>query len=318
MLGIAKVIANLRNDVTYPGDPGGEVKRHQRPACPIVPGSKDPDWIPRVARAGWVIVTRDSAIQRHRALIGAVRQAGARMVALSGKEAKDNWTQLELVMTRWREIEGLQGLPGPFIYTATRTGPFRLVSLGVDGASLLVRLLTCLPATATSGRTRPAQREHRALHPHLHGGRCRRVGRRRARPGRRRLARVRRQWVGWQRLRWWGGRRERHRTSVCGGMEHECAAPAGVGPDLPAARGRSTGSGDPLARGDLLTVALAAADPRRMAPGGWHRICPRLGRRRGRRLACCQRRDPRRAGCWCRGLPVAAGRAGGPAGRRPI
>jgi len=57
------------------------------------------------------------------------------MVALSGKEAKDNWTQLELVMTRWREIEGLQGLPGPFIYTATRTGPFRLVSLGVDGAS---------------------------------------------------------------------------------------------------------------------------------------------------------------------------------------
>jgi hypothetical protein len=57
------------------------------------------------------------------------------MVALSGKEAKDNWTQLELVMTRWREIEGLHGLPGPFIYTATRTGPFRLVSLGVDGAS---------------------------------------------------------------------------------------------------------------------------------------------------------------------------------------
>jgi len=150
------------------------------------------------------------------------------------------------------------------------------------------------------------------LHPHLHGGRCRRVGRRRARPGRRRLARVRRQWVGWQRLRWWEGRRDRHRTSVCGGMEHdECAAPAGVGPDLPAARDQSTGSGDPFSRGDLLTVALAAAGPRRVAPGGWHQACPRLGRRRGRRLACCQRRGPRRAGCWCRGLPVAARRAWG-------
>ncbi len=88
VLGIAKVIANLRNDVTYPGDLGGEVKRCQRPACPIIPGSKDPEWIPRVARAGWVIVTRDSAIQRHRALIGAVRQAGARMVALSAKRPR--------------------------------------------------------------------------------------------------------------------------------------------------------------------------------------------------------------------------------------
>jgi len=115
------------------------------------------------------------------------------------------------------------------------------------------------------------------LHLHLHGGRRRRVGRRRARPGRRRLARVRRQWVGWQRLRWWEGRRDRHRTSVCGGMEHDqCAAPAGVGPDLPAARDKSTGSGAPFSRGDLLTVALAAAGPRRVAPGGWHRICPNL------------------------------------------
>ncbi len=90
------------------------------------------------------------------------------------------------------------------------------------------------------------QRQHRALYPHLHGGRCRRVGRRRARPGRGRLARVRRQRVGWQRLRWWEGRRDGHGTSVCGGMEHdECAAPAGVGPDLPAARDQSTGSGCP-------------------------------------------------------------------------
>lgn len=129
VLGVAKILASLRNDVTYPGDPGGVVKRHERPACPISPGSKDPEWIPRVAAAGWLIVTRDSAIQRHTALIGAVRSAGAAMVALSGREAKDNWTQLELVMTRWREIEALHGQVGPFIYTATRTGSLRPVVL---------------------------------------------------------------------------------------------------------------------------------------------------------------------------------------------
>jgi len=185
-------------------------------------------------------------------------------------------------------------------------------------------VLTCQVANLFTrdpdeGKDEAGPSANTALHPYLHGGRCRRVGRRRARQGRRRFARVRRQWVGWQRLRWWEGRRDRHRTSVCGGMEHdECAAPAGVGPDLPAACDKSTGSGDPFSRGDLLTVALAAAGPRRVAPGGWHRICPRLGRRRGRRLAYCQRRGPRRAGCWCRGLPVAARRAGGPTGRRPI
>lgn len=129
VLGVAKLLATVRSDLTYPGDPGGVVKRQERPACVIQPGSKDPEWIPQVAEFGWLIVTRDSAIQRHTALIGAVRSAGATMVALSGREATDNWTQLELVMTRWREIEALHGQPGPFIYTATRRGELRSVPL---------------------------------------------------------------------------------------------------------------------------------------------------------------------------------------------
>jgi hypothetical protein len=43
------------------------------------------------------------------------------MVALSGKEARGKFEQLEVVMCQWRAIERLLADSGPFIYTATRT-----------------------------------------------------------------------------------------------------------------------------------------------------------------------------------------------------
>jgi hypothetical protein len=51
------------------------------------------------------------------------------MVTLAGREARGPWDQLEVVMSRWREIEGLLDEPGPFIYAATRT---RLRKLDID------------------------------------------------------------------------------------------------------------------------------------------------------------------------------------------
>lgn len=129
VLGLAKALAPLRSDLTYPGDPGATVKRRVRSACPITsPAIKDREWIPVVSAAGWLIITRDRRIQDHRAEIEAVRLSGARMVALSGKEAVDTWSQLEVLMSNWRAIEGLLSDPGPFIYTATRTS-LRLVDL---------------------------------------------------------------------------------------------------------------------------------------------------------------------------------------------
>jgi hypothetical protein len=122
VLGLAKALAALRPDITYPGDPGGIVHKRERPACPITrPATLDRDWIPEVARHGWLIVTRDSHIQDRRAELAAVRDHGARMVALAGKEATSTWLQLEVLMTQWRRIEALLDEPGPFIYTATRT-----------------------------------------------------------------------------------------------------------------------------------------------------------------------------------------------------
>jgi hypothetical protein len=123
VLGLAKLLVQVRNDVTFPGDPGGGVvHRRQRPACPINDtNTPDTVWIPEVASRGWLIITRDSNIGVNRAEIAAVRDSGARMVALAGKEATGTWQQLEVLMNRWRSIEALRDEPGPFIYAATRT-----------------------------------------------------------------------------------------------------------------------------------------------------------------------------------------------------
>lgn len=92
VLGLAKVLVQLRPDITYPGDPGGVVHRRRRPACPITsPATLDVDWIPAVAKAGWLIITRDSHIQDHRAEIAAVRENAGKMVALAGREALNTW-----------------------------------------------------------------------------------------------------------------------------------------------------------------------------------------------------------------------------------
>lgn len=45
VLGVAKVIAALRPDVTYPGDPGRTVHRRARPPCIITDsGTLDSVW----------------------------------------------------------------------------------------------------------------------------------------------------------------------------------------------------------------------------------------------------------------------------------
>jgi hypothetical protein len=123
VLGLAKTLANLRPDVTYPGDPGAKIRKRIRPPCPVTsPATKDSIWIPEVTRLGWLIITRDSRIQEHRAEIDAVRTTGARMIVLASREATDTWHQLEVVMSVWRRIERCHEQAGPFIYTATRSG----------------------------------------------------------------------------------------------------------------------------------------------------------------------------------------------------
>jgi hypothetical protein len=130
VLGLAKLLAQERVDFTYPGDPGGRIKKRDRPPCPLVsPSATDPEWIPIVAALGWVIITRDRHIQDRRAEINAVRDHGAKMLNFTGDEAKSTWSQLEIFMSRWRDIEPLIEVEGPFIYRLNRTGKFSPINL---------------------------------------------------------------------------------------------------------------------------------------------------------------------------------------------
>jgi hypothetical protein len=122
VLGLAKVLVQVRADVTYPGDPGGTLQRRIRRACPITSTAvKDDVWISQVASLGWLIITRDSRIASKRAELAAVRETGARMVALSGPETVGTWAQLEVLCCQWRAIERRCEELGPFICSATRT-----------------------------------------------------------------------------------------------------------------------------------------------------------------------------------------------------
>lgn len=130
LLGLAKILVQVRPDVTYPGDPGGPTRnRRIRPPCTIKEtGTLDHIWIPETARQGWLIITRDRHIQNRLAEVSAVREHSARMVALAGDEAVNTFAQLEVVMCQWRRIEALLTETGPFIYSVTRT-TFRVVPL---------------------------------------------------------------------------------------------------------------------------------------------------------------------------------------------
>jgi hypothetical protein len=122
LLGLAKVLAGLRFDVTYPGDPGAIIHKHDRSPCPISnPATPDTEWLPLVAERGWLIISRDHNIRENPAERRAVLEAGARMVALAGADAGNKWHQLELVLRHWRKIEALTAETGPFIYSATYT-----------------------------------------------------------------------------------------------------------------------------------------------------------------------------------------------------
>jgi len=92
LLGLGKILAGLRNDVTYPGDPGAVIRKRQRAPCPITsPDVLDTEWIPQVAARGWLIVTRDSMIIQNRNEITAVRENKAKMVALNQRDAQTKW-----------------------------------------------------------------------------------------------------------------------------------------------------------------------------------------------------------------------------------
>jgi hypothetical protein len=123
-LGLAKILVQVRPDVTFPGDDGK--RHHQRldvDPCPVADTSTaDEIWIPIVARAGLAIITRDKRIQDRVSEKDTVVASNARMFAITSPEQLDNWGLLEVVVSQWRAMERAAEEPGPYIYSLTRTG----------------------------------------------------------------------------------------------------------------------------------------------------------------------------------------------------
>jgi hypothetical protein len=127
-LGLAHILASIRPDVTFPGDPGGVIRKRSRPPSPIASTDvPDEEWIPVVASRGWTVITRDQHIERRPAERASVIANSARVVAITSSEKLTVWHQLEIVMTRWRDIEKVAGIPGPSIHSITRTSVRRLL-----------------------------------------------------------------------------------------------------------------------------------------------------------------------------------------------
>jgi uncharacterized protein with PIN domain len=130
LLGLAKVMVMVRADVTYPGDPGGTgVDGRTRSPCSIAADSLDADWIPEVARRGWIVVSRDQHLSSRPAEREAIIVARARHLVLNSRQALNKWAQLEIVVNRWRSIEPLAQLAGPWAYSVSRT-TLRRIELG--------------------------------------------------------------------------------------------------------------------------------------------------------------------------------------------
>lgn len=122
LLGLAKILVMVRSDVTYPGDSGGiGAGGISRPPCPVPAQAKDVVWVPEVAAFGWVVITRDRHITHRPAERGAVVANKARHITLDARTPLDRWGQLEIVVSQWRQIEQLAPLPGPWVYSASRT-----------------------------------------------------------------------------------------------------------------------------------------------------------------------------------------------------
>ena len=113
LLGVGMALAQLRKDVTYPGHPAAEG---------IVQDTTDPVWLPIVGGKGWIAITKDRHIRSRPGEILAVYQAAVRLVVITGNRRMNSFDRMRLLLRHWDEIEDLDTLPGPWIWSLTQGG----------------------------------------------------------------------------------------------------------------------------------------------------------------------------------------------------
>jgi hypothetical protein len=96
VLGLGKLLARQRDDVAHPG----------HPAVPeIRPGALDTEWMPIVARRGWVVFHRDRRIRTRPTELEIFRSEGLKAVWFAGRKDMTPSQQLALLLRQWDRSE---------------------------------------------------------------------------------------------------------------------------------------------------------------------------------------------------------------------
>lgn len=96
VIGLGRALAEARDDVLHPD-------HDELPEVPM--RTKDPDWLPVVARLDLVVLGRDKRIRRKPAERQLWLDHGLRVVELTGTKDMSTWQMLELVVRQWHRLE---------------------------------------------------------------------------------------------------------------------------------------------------------------------------------------------------------------------
>lgn len=112
-LGLGKLLAGIRDDVTFAG-------HLDLPEIPL--GTIDVVWMPIVAARGWVAIRRDRRIQTRPLEVRVFSEVGLRTVWLGGKKDMRSYQQLDLVIRHWQALEDRREELGPGPWSVTLLG----------------------------------------------------------------------------------------------------------------------------------------------------------------------------------------------------
>jgi len=111
--GVAKALAYVRGDITWPGAPKG----------PVTAGAADTAWLPVVGQAGLVVLTRDKRIRSRPLERQALLDHNVRACFLTSGGSLNLFEQLRLWLRYWDDIEDLVAAhPSPWLASVTRAG----------------------------------------------------------------------------------------------------------------------------------------------------------------------------------------------------
>ncbi|MGH3500138.1 MAG: hypothetical protein ACRDQA_04430 [Nocardioidaceae bacterium] len=125
-LGLAKLlIRSGRDDVVHPG-------HGHLPEVPL--GTPDLDWMPLIARANLIVLSRDRRIRTRPAERTVHRELGLRSVWIGGKQDLRPIAQLELFLKYEQQLQrfALKHGPGPWAVVMSTSGVRAIRGSGAD------------------------------------------------------------------------------------------------------------------------------------------------------------------------------------------